>query len=769
MHRFAAALVAIIALAAVGMAQPIQKYYLQLSPSPGAITTPNSTIQTDSNGAVSAAPSGFATRTTLGAGAGNGVNLLDTKYGADPTGVSNNDAALHSAVNDACNNASPLSQTKEVYIPAGIYAFSPVALISVTNACWIHGQGPLIGGTQGGTVLRIGVGIASDFFQYRAVGQLKVTDLRIDMSGGQQIGAASYCRVHSGGTGYGVSDTIVLAGGTRTLGTTLVVTAQTGGAVTGCVIAVPGGYSQAPSPVAAVTQGSTSGAGSGATFDMIYASAAAISISGPATTLTANAANGATVLTVASCTGFLTGGAVEVEQDDGNYKVTTQVGACTANTLTLSAGLTFAAASTHRVYAKYTSNPLIDNVVIVGFWDGIRIDNAGFVTVRDTYIQDYSHDGIIKINGASPITGADRYQVTALDLNLGTSSAGVEVIAGGDVAIGERSKFLGSNFSVLLNTFFTLTGTLLIEDNSLEEVLSCAVRLHQSVVAKEYHNVVVVGNEFSSLATQGQHFCVDSGTANTSPKWINLINFSHNSSNSAVTSGINMVQVLDGDNIVIAGNTLYNNGTAGPNGIAVGGAATRVLEFGNEISGYPTGNYGTMQASSLDAFKISGVALPALPTTGVVGGLVRQNAAGGALTISASTSSQSTPANPTGTASATTVMMGLSGAITPTNSGNILITISGNVNNSILNSSAVWQIYTGTGTAPTNGVGVTGSARGAANSMLAAVAGDAEAFSAQALVTGLAVGTAVWIDLGLSAGVSGTATVKNIVITAIEL
>lgn len=545
-------------------------------------------------------------RAALGAAAGNGVNLLDAKYGADPTGVANNDAALQSAVNDACNNASPISQTKEVYIPAGIYAFSPVALISITNACWIHGAGPLIGGTQGGTVLRVGVGVATDFLQYRAVGQLKVSDLRIDMSGGQQVGSCSYARVQAGGAGYAVNDTILLGGGTSTLGCTLRVTAVSAGAVTGVVIAVPGGYSIAPSPVAAQAQGSSSGAGAGATFNMIYAGAAAISIAGPATTLTANAASAATVFTVASCTGFLAGGAVEIEQDDGNYKVTTQVGACTANTLTTAAGLTFAAASSHRVYAKYTSNPLIDNVVIVGFWDGIRIDNASFVTVRATDIQDYSHDGLIKINGAGPINGGDRYQFRALDLNVGTSSAGVEVIAGGDVAIEGKSKFIGSNFSVLLNTYFTLTGTLQIGQSSLEEPLSCAVRLHQSVAAKEYHNIVIVGNEFSSLATSGQHFCVDVGTANTSPKWINLIDFSHNTSNSSVSAGVNMVQVLDGDTIGITGNRMYNNSTAGPNAIAVGGASTNVLEAGNTITGYPTGAYGTMQASSLVGFGSRG-------------------------------------------------------------------------------------------------------------------------------------------------------------------
>ena len=95
-------------------------------------------------------------RGNLGAGAGYGVNVV-TDYGADPTGVADSTAAFQNAVAAACNSASPTAfQTREVFIPNGIYALSASAKIPVTNACWIHGDGSegWLGKNAGGTVLR---------------------------------------------------------------------------------------------------------------------------------------------------------------------------------------------------------------------------------------------------------------------------------------------------------------------------------------------------------------------------------------------------------------------------------------------------------------------------------------------------------------------------------------------------------------------------------------------------------------------------------------
>lgn len=74
--------------------------------------------------------------------------------------------------------------------------------------------------------------------------------------------------IAAAGSGYAVDDTITLTGGTFTTATVLTVTSVSGGAVTGVSITTPGDYSVIPTdPVA---QGSTSGSGTGATFNLTY-------------------------------------------------------------------------------------------------------------------------------------------------------------------------------------------------------------------------------------------------------------------------------------------------------------------------------------------------------------------------------------------------------------------------------------------------------------------------------------------------------------------
>lgn len=135
----------------------------------------------------------------------------------------------------------------------------------------------------------------------------------------------------------------------------------------------------------------------------------------------------------------------------------------------------------------------------------------------------------------------------------------------------------------------------------------------------------------------------------------------------------------------------------------------------------------------------------------------------------ASATTQSTPANPALTASLVGVMMGLAGTITPVRTGNVLITISGDVFNSVVADGATMQIRTGTGAAPANGAALTGTVRGATPAYTAAVAAAKAPFSITAVVTGLALGTAVWIDLALAAVTGGNASAENITIAAVEV
>lgn len=131
--------------------------------------------------------------------------------------------------------------------------------------------------------------------------------------------------------------------------------------------------------------------------------------------------------------------------------------------------------------------------------------------------------------------------------------------------------------------------------------------------------------------------------------------------------------------------------------------------------------------------------------------------------------SQATPANPTGTTSTTGVMMGLAGAITPVYTGRVLIIICGSVENGTINDGAKWQIRYGTGTAPVNTAALTGTTAGPLQTLTETVAAEIVPFCLSAIVTGLTLATAIWVDLSLAAVTGGTATILNVGISIVEI
>lgn len=133
--------------------------------------------------------------------------------------------------------------------------------------------------------------------------------------------------------------------------------------------------------------------------------------------------------------------------------------------------------------------------------------------------------------------------------------------------------------------------------------------------------------------------------------------------------------------------------------------------------------------------------------------------------------SQSTPADPTSTSSTTGVMMGLNAAITPTGSGKILIIISGDSQNNTGGDGTKKQIRFGTGTAPINGAALTGTAAGGLQVDVnqQSSGGQEQGFSLNAIVSGLTLSTAYWIDISLGAVTGGTASLKNLSISIIEI
>lgn len=131
---------------------------------------------------------------------------------------------------------------------------------------------------------------------------------------------------------------------------------------------------------------------------------------------------------------------------------------------------------------------------------------------------------------------------------------------------------------------------------------------------------------------------------------------------------------------------------------------------------------------------------------------------------------QSSPANPTGTTSTTGVMMGLAGALTPRVTGRVKIVINGYMSESVAARGVTAQIRYGTGTAPVNGAALTGTTAGGDIKMFQTSATELFPFSCNAIVSGLTLGTAIWIDLAVArVGASGTGSVLNISITAFEL
>lgn len=128
---------------------------------------------------------------------------------------------------------------------------------------------------------------------------------------------------------------------------------------------------------------------------------------------------------------------------------------------------------------------------------------------------------------------------------------------------------------------------------------------------------------------------------------------------------------------------------------------------------------------------------------------------------------QAQPSNPTGTTSTGGLMMGLAGAVTPTLTGRVLITISGDITNGTGSDGGTVTIRYGTGSAPSNGAALTGTTAGASPRALAGTV--VAPFSVQAIVTSLTLSTAYWIDLSLAALVGGTATIANVSMSAVEL
>lgn len=134
-------------------------------------------------------------------------------------------------------------------------------------------------------------------------------------------------------------------------------------------------------------------------------------------------------------------------------------------------------------------------------------------------------------------------------------------------------------------------------------------------------------------------------------------------------------------------------------------------------------------------------------------------------------SAQSSPSNPTGTTSTSAaVMMGLAGAFTPGLTGSVLIMLSGDIFNAgAIADGATVQLSYGSGSAPSNAGTLTGTQVGGKVHYVASTTAGKVPFCVQAVITGLTVDTAYWLDAAVESVTGGTATIENLSLSAIEI
>lgn len=120
-------------------------------------------------------------------------------------------------------------------------------------------------------------------------------------------------------------------------------------------------------------------------------------------------------------------------------------------------------------------------------------------------------------------------------------------------------------------------------------------------------------------------------------------------------------------------------------------------------------------------------------------------------------------------------MQGLAGAITPTRSGTVLVTISGTITgtSTAAGDGLITQVSYGTGAAPTANAALTGTQVGGVQEYLnptTVTAADVQVpFSTTAIITGLTPGTAYWLDLAAKAVAHTLTGLSNVNIAAVEI
>ena len=137
-------------------------------------------------------------------------------------------------------------------------------------------------------------------------------------------------------------------------------------------------------------------------------------------------------------------------------------------------------------------------------------------------------------------------------------------------------------------------------------------------------------------------------------------------------------------------------------------------------------------------------------------------------------------ASPTGRSSATLVALGCNTTLTPQSSGRVLIMMSAICANGTTTDGFTYNLYYGTGTAPSNNDAVSGTAICSLQTLSSLVTSElSTSVSLQGTVTGLVAatinsrgatvaGTTYWFDVMFSYVTGGTVTFTNVNLTVIE-
>jgi hypothetical protein len=211
-----------------------------------------------------------------------------------------------------------------------------------------------------------------------------------------------------------------------------------------------------------------------------------------------------------------------------------------------------------------------------------------------------------------------------------------------------------------------------------------------------------------------------------------------------------------------AGDIMYWNGSAWTT-LAGNNSGTQVLtENASGVPSWSAAGTGTVTSAQIAAGAGIGVSGTCTITSS------------GVCTIAQSLTNATlngSPSNPTGTTSATTVMMGLGVStcrIATTYSTRLLVTISGAILPGSTGQIANYQIRYGTGAGPANGAGPAGTT---VTTEVATGNGSGTfqpPFSSTAIITGLSTATTYWLDIGLRVS-GGTAIMSGITCVAVEL